>query len=263
MSDIEVQLPDGSTRTLVDGATALDLATQIGPRLAKDALAAVVDGQLTDLETAGDRETVSIVTPKSELGREVLRHSSAHVLAQAVTRLWPGPSTQSARYRGRVLLRLRPTWWRALQRRRLRAHRPGDARHSEGRPTVPAFGVLGGRRLGALRRPALQTRDHQRGLVHATPEDLAEVASASVVSTYSNSPSFVDLCRGPHVPSTSHLGHFKLTRVAGAYWRGDENARNSSASTAPPGSPKRRWPRTCIQLEEAELRDHRKSGSGA
>jgi threonyl-tRNA synthetase len=91
MSDIEVLLPDGSTRTLSDGATALDLATQIGPRLAKDALAAVVDGELTDLETSlFNGATVSIVTPKSDLGREVLRHSSAHVLAQAVTRLWPG-----------------------------------------------------------------------------------------------------------------------------------------------------------------------------
>ena len=91
MSDIQVLLPDGSERTLPFGASALDLAAQIGARLAKDALAAEVNGQLTDLGAplqAGDK--VAIVTPASENGRDVLRHSTAHVLAQAVCRLWPG-----------------------------------------------------------------------------------------------------------------------------------------------------------------------------
>src|SRR5271170_2466588 len=91
MSDVDVQLPDGSTRTIREGATALDLASAIGKRLAKDALAARVNGQLTDLTTTlRNGEVVSIVTPASDLGREVIRHSTAHVLAQAVTRLWPG-----------------------------------------------------------------------------------------------------------------------------------------------------------------------------
>ena len=91
MADIDVTLPDGSTRTLPAGSTAHDLASLIGRRLAADALAAVVNGELTDLSSglpAG--ATVSIVTPASEAGRDVLRHSTAHVMAQAVTRLWPG-----------------------------------------------------------------------------------------------------------------------------------------------------------------------------
>src|ERR1039458_487405 len=91
MSDIEVQLPDGSRRTLPEGSSAHDLASAIGKRLAKDALAAQVNGQLTDLTAPlPNGATVAIVTPQSDHGREVIRHSSAHVLAQAVTRLWPG-----------------------------------------------------------------------------------------------------------------------------------------------------------------------------
>ena len=86
-----VELPDGSARSLAEGATALDLARAIGKRLAKDALAAQVNGLLTDLAAPlADGDKVAIVTPASEDGREVIRHSSAHVLAQAVTRLWPG-----------------------------------------------------------------------------------------------------------------------------------------------------------------------------
>src|SRR6202161_4536733 len=91
MSDIEVQLPDGSRRALPDGSSAHDLASAIGKRLAKDALAAQVNGLLTDLSAPlPDGATVAIVTPTSTDGREVIRHSTAHVLAQAVTRLWPG-----------------------------------------------------------------------------------------------------------------------------------------------------------------------------
>jgi threonyl-tRNA synthetase len=95
---------------------------------------------------------------------------------------------------------------------------------------------------------------------HATPEDLAEVASASVVSTYSNSPSFVDLCRGPHVPSTSHLGHFKLTRVAGAYWRGDETRPQLQRIYGTAWESEEALAAHLHQLEEAELRDHRRLG---
>ena len=90
-SVIDVQLPDGSTRTLEDGSSARDLAAAIGPRLASDAIAAQVNGELTDLtRPLADGDQVAIVTPASDLGRDVLRHSTAHVLAQAVVRMWPG-----------------------------------------------------------------------------------------------------------------------------------------------------------------------------
>ena len=91
MPDIQVQLPDGTSRSLSDGSSALDLAAAIGKRLAKDALAAEVNGELKDLaEPLPGDAVVAIVTPTSDNGRDILRHSSAHVLAQAVTRLWPG-----------------------------------------------------------------------------------------------------------------------------------------------------------------------------
>ena len=91
MSTISVTLPDGSQREIPQGSTALDVATAIGSRLAKAAIAAVVNGELVDLgREVPDNSSVSVVTTTSAEGREVLRHSTAHVLAQAVTRLWPG-----------------------------------------------------------------------------------------------------------------------------------------------------------------------------
>ncbi|MGA2295584.1 MAG: threonine--tRNA ligase [Acidimicrobiales bacterium] len=262
MSDIEVLLPDGSARHVNDGATALDLAAAIGPRLAKDALAAVVDGLLTDLSTPlSDGSTVSIVTPKSDLGREVLRHSSAHVLAQAVTRLWPGvkyaigPAITDGFYYDFDL--------------------PGGAHFSdddldriadvmreivkEDQPFIRSeYSIADGLALFA-------DQPYKREIIeavstNATPEDLAELSSASVVSTYSNSPAFVDLCRGPHVPSTSHLGHFKLTRVAGAYWRGDEKRPQLQRIYGTAWESEEALAAHLHQLAEAELRDHRRLG---
>jgi threonyl-tRNA synthetase len=262
MSDIEVQLPDGSTRTIVDGATALDLATQIGPRLAKDALAAVVDGELTDLGTplsAG--ETVSIVTPKSELGREVLRHSSAHVLAQAVTRLWPGakyaigPAIEDGFYYDFDL----PGGEHFSDDDLERIDQEMRAIVKEDQPFIRSeYSVADGLALFADQPYKLEIINAVSA--NATPEDLAEVASSSVVSTYSNSPSFVDLCRGPHVPSTSHLAHFKLTRVAGAYWRGDEKRPQLQRIYGTAWESEEALAAHLHQLEEAELRDHRRLG---
>ena len=262
MSDIEVNLPDGSVRGLVDGATALDLAAAIGPRLAKDALAAVVDAELTDLGTVLlNGSTVSIVTPKSDLGREVLRHSSAHVLAQAVTRLWPGakyaigPAIQDGFYYDFDL--------------------PGGVHFSdddlgriedvmreivkEDQPFIRSeYSFEDG--LALFHDQPYKVEIIEAVKNNASPEDLAEVASATVVSTYSNSPNFVDLCRGPHVPSTSRLGHFKLTRVAGAYWRGDEKRPQLQRIYGTAWESEDALNDHLLQLEQAELRDHRKLG---
>jgi threonyl-tRNA synthetase len=262
MSDIEVLLPDGSTRTLPDGASALDLAAQIGPRLAKDALAAVVDGELTDLDTSlSTGATVSIVTPKSDLGREVLRHSSAHVLAQAVTRLWPGakyaigPAIDDGFYYDFDL----PGGEHFSDEDLERIDQEMRAIVKEDQPFIRSeYSVADGLALFADQPYKVEIINAVSA--HATPEDLAEVASASVVSTYSNSPSFVDLCRGPHVPSTSHLGHFKLTRVAGAYWRGDEKRPQLQRIYGTAWESEEALAAHLHQLEEAELRDHRRLG---
>jgi len=224
MSDIEVRLPDGSARTLPEGSSAHDLATAIGKRLAKDALAARVNGQLTDVTaTLHDGDDVAIVTPASDDGREVIRHSTAHVLAQAVTRLWPGthyaigPAIADGFYYDFEL--------------------PGGAHFSDDdldRIDAEMRAVIAEDQAFTRREYSIQEgralfkdQPFKVEIINAvesapTDEDLGEVARGPVVSTYANSASFTDLCRGPHVPSTSRLGHFTLTRVAGAYWRGDE-----------------------------------------
>ena len=262
MSDIQVLLPDGSERTLSSGASALDLATQIGARLAKDALAAEVNGQLTDLGAplkSGDK--VAIVTPASENGRDVLRHSTAHVLAQAVCRLWPGahyaigPSISNGFYYDFEL--------------------PGGARFSD--DDLPRIEEEM-RKIFKEDQPFTRSEhSFEEGLklfkdqpfkveiINAvkdggTEEDLNEVESTTAVSAYSNSPAFVDLCRGPHVPSTSRLGHFKLMRVAGAYWRGDEKRAQLQRIYGTAWESKDALAAHLEQLEQAELRDHRRLG---
>src|SRR5487761_2102764 len=262
MAEIDVLLPDGSSRSLSDGSNALDLAGSIGPRLAKDALAALVNGQLTDLTAPlANGATVAIVTPASDGGREGLRHSTAHVLAQAVTRMWPGahyaigPAIRDGFYYDFEL--------------------PGGVRFSD-----DDLGAIESvmRRIIAEDQPFTRSEysfDEGLALFADQPfkleiinavaaggdqEDLAEVASASVVSTYSNGSAFRDLCRGPHVPSTSRLGHFKLMRVAGAYWRGDEKLPQLQRIYGTAWESEAALAAHLEQLAQAELRDHRRLG---
>jgi len=262
MSDIEVFLPDGSARQLPAGATALDLATQIGARLAKDALAATVNGEMVDLYRplpAG--ATVAIITPASADGRDVLRHSTAHVLAQAVTRLWPGahyaigPAITDGFYYDFSL--------------------PGGASFSDDDLERIDASM---REIVSENQPFVREEySYDEGLEvfkdqpfkveiisgvrdGATPEDASEV-SGSVVSAYSNSPAFKDLCRGPHVPSTARLGHFKLMRVAGAYWRGDEKRPQLQRIYGTAWESKDALAAHLEQLAEAEKRDHRRLGT--
>ncbi len=261
MSDIEDLLPDGSARSVPEGATGLDLAGAIGKRLAKDALAAQINGDLKDLSVAlraGDH--VAIVTPSSELGREIIRHSTSHVLAQAVTRLWPGahyaigPSITDGFYYDFEL--------------------PGDAHFSDGdleridaemrsiiredQPFTRAeFSWADGLALFADQPFKLEIINAVAS--GGSAEDLDEV-DASVVSTYANSPTFRDLCRGPHVPTTSRLGHFKLTRVAGAYWRGDEKRPQLQRIYGTAWESEAALEAHLEFLVQAELRDHRRLG---
>ncbi len=263
MSEVLVQLPDGSSRSLPDGSSALDLAAAIGKRLAKDALAAQVNGELKDLASPlPDGADVAIVTPASDAGRDVLRHSSAHVLAQAVTRLWPGakyaigPAIADGFYYDFEL--------------------PGEAHFSDddlARIDAEMRAII------AEDQPFTRheyTIDEGLALFADQPfkveiinavaegasdeEDLGEV-SPHAVSTYANSPAFTDLCRGPHVPSTSRLGHFKLTRVAGAYWRGDETRPQLQRIYGTAWESEAALQAHLEFLEQAELRDHRRLGA--
>ena len=221
MSQITVTLPDGSPKQLDLGATTADLAATIGRGLAKAALAAVVDGHEWDLNRPlPDGASVAIITEGTEEGRHVLRHSTAHVLAQAVTSLWPGakyaigPAIDNGFYYDFEL----PGGARFVEadleriETAMRAIMASDQNFTRGELNQ-ADGL-------ALFADQPYKTEIIRGVGGA--EDAAEGGGATVVSFYRNSPEFVDLCLGPHVPSTKRLGHFKLMRVAGAYWRGNE-----------------------------------------
>jgi threonyl-tRNA synthetase len=262
MNDLNVELPDGSIRTLAEGSSALDLAKAIGSRLAKDALAARVNGELTDLLTPlSDGDRVAIVTPASNDGREVLRHSSAHVMAQAVVRLWPGahyaigPAINDGFYYDFEL----PGGEHFKDGDLARVDAEMRAIVAEDQPfTRSEYSIDEGL---AIFKDQPFKREIIEAVAHgASGDDLAETGSDAGVSTYSNTPAFVDLCRGPHVPSTSRLGHFQLTRVAGAYWRGDETKEQLQRIYGTAWESKDALAAHLLQLEEAEKRDHRRLG---
>src|SRR5580693_347304 len=262
MSDIEVRLPDGSTRALPGGSSAHDLASAIGKRLAKDALAAQVNGQLTDLSAPlPDGATVAIVTRDTEEGREILRHSTSHVLAQAVRRLWPGahyaigPAITDGFYYDFEL----PGGAHFSDDDLERIDAEMRAIIAEDQPFVRhEYSIADG--LALFKDQPFKVEIIKAVEQAPTEEDLGEVGSTSSVSTYSNSPAFTDLCRGPHVPSTARLGHFLLTRVAGAYWRGDEKNEQLQRIYGTAWESDAALAAHLEQLAQAELRDHRKLG---
>jgi threonyl-tRNA synthetase len=255
MSPLHVRLPDGSERELPEGSTAADLAASIGKGLAKAAIAAAVDGEQVDLHAPlPDGATVSIVTINSDEGRHILRHSTAHVMAQAVLQLWPGakfaigPPVENGFYYDFEL--------------------PGGATFTdEDLERIEARM----REIVAEDQPFLREEhsiDEGLQLFADQPfkveiiqnVDPAEGAQGGVVTAYRNTEQFVDLCRGPHVPSTSRLGAFKLLRVAGAYWRGDEKNAQLQRIYGTAWEDDKALQAHLTMLEEAEKRDHRKLG---
>jgi len=262
MSEVVVTLPDGSQRTLESGSTSLDLASAIGARLAKDALAAVVDGELTDLNRPLESgAAVSIVTPASEEGRDVLRHSTAHVLAQAVTRLWPGahfaigPAIKDGFYYDFELPNNASFSDDDLPRieEEMRKIVAEDQPFTRSEHTF-AEG------LELFKSQPFKVEIIKAVQAGGSEEDQMEAGNSSVVSAYSNNPNFVDLCRGPHVPRTSLLGHFKLMRVAGAYWRGSEKNPMLQRIYGTAWESEKALAAHLEQLEQAIARDHRKLG---
>jgi threonyl-tRNA synthetase len=261
MSNITVSLPDGSERELADDATALDLAAAIGSGLKKAAVAAVVDGRETDLTTPlHDGAVVSIVTATTDEGRHVLRHSTAHVMAQAVTRLFPGakfsigPAIENGFYYDFEL--------------------PGGATFSdddlerieaEMREIVKAnqpfvrseMSMADAKALFADQPYKIEIIERVES-AEADNEDSAEVGEGGIISAYRNTDSFVDMCVGPHVPSTGKLGFFKLQRVSGAYWRGNEKGPMLQRIYGTAWESKQALAEHLHQLAEALKRDHRK-----
>src|SRR6266550_4110 len=208
-SEIQVVLPDGSKKALPAGATGADLAKAIGPGLAKAALAIRVNGDVRDLQRPlSDGATVSILTNKDPQALDVLRHSSAHALATAVRQLFPqaqigfGPPIEDGFYYDFDIGRpFTPEDIEAIEKKMAEVV---EADYPFTREEVS--------------RAEAKKRFKDDPLKLERIDDLKE---GEVISVYTDGP-FVDLCRGPHVPSTGKIQHFKLLHAAGAYWRGDE-----------------------------------------
>lgn len=260
MTDLSVRLPDGSTRELAAGSTGADVALAIGKRLAKDALAVRIDGVEADLTQAiPDGALVEILTPTTPAGREILRHSTAHVLAQAVVRLWPGahfaigPVIDDGFYYDFEL----PDGQRFSDDDLERIEAQMREIIREEQPFVRSeYSIDEGRAL-------FQDQPYKVEIIDAVAAGQSEVDASgdvSVVSTYKNTEGFTDLCRGPHVPSTGKLGNFKLMRVAGAYWRGDEKRPQLQRIYGTAFESDAALNEHLFRLEEAERRDHRKLG---
>src|SRR5688500_15468804 len=264
MSNITVTLPDGSPRELPDGSTALDLASSIGRGLAKSAVAAVVDGTETELtRPLRDGAKVAIVTDTTDDGRHVLRHSTAHVMAQAVTRLYPGakysigPAIENGFYYdfelpgGTTFTEADLAAIEDEMRRIVAADQPFE--RSEMSPDEA-------KRLFADQPYKVEIINRVTGSADeggADVTDKGEIAG-DMVSAYRNTDDFVDMCVGPHVPSTGRLGHFKLQRVSGAYWRGNEKGPMLQRIYGTAWESNAALEAHLHMLEEAAKRDHRK-----
>ena len=258
-SVIKVRLPDDSVRELPTGSTGLDLAQSIGKRLAQAAVATVVNGVESDLGVAlADGAQVSIVTADSDAGRHVLRHSTAHVLAQAVVQLFEGskfsigPAIEDGFYYDFELPNNKTFSDADLVSITERMQQIVAADQPFVRSEMSADDAL----------KVFKDQPYKCEIIQrvtkgdADSVDALEAGSADAVSVYRNSESFVDLCRGPHVPSTSRLGHFALMKVAGAYWRGNEKGPMLQRIYGTAWESKSALAEHLHRLEEAEKRDH-------
>ena len=245
---IRVTLPDGSVREVPAGTTSRQIAEGIGAGLARAALAARVNGSIWDLDRPLEADaTLAILTERDPDALEVLRHSSAHIMATAVRELFPERRHRvRPADRGRLLLRLpgatarsRPRTWRGSRPRWPRWRRATT--RSSGRSWT------GRRPTGASRT------------IRSSSSASRELGDDETITVYTDGP-FQDLCRGPHVPRTGRLKHFKLLSAAGAYWRGDEHRQMLQRIYGTAFFKKKELDAYLHQLEEAKKRDHRRLG---
>ena len=261
MSELTITLPDGSTRNLPEGATGADLAADIGPGLAKAALVVTVDGDARDLDRVlPDGSTVSIVTADSDDGLHTIRHSTAHVLAQAVLDLWPGatyaigPPIQDGFYYDFELPGGATFSNEDLETIEARMRRVIDADQAFERHEADAGEAL----------ELFSGHPYKREIIEqvtsgaATGELVGEASIDGSITYYRNGEGFIDLCLGPHVPSTGRLGHFALQNVAGAYWRGDEKQPMLQRIYGTAWADRKALKGHLHRLVEAEKRDHRR-----
>ncbi|HEX8242024.1 MAG TPA: threonine--tRNA ligase [Longimicrobium sp.] len=244
---VKVTLPDGSQRELPRGATVRDVAEGIGPRLARAALAARVDGQVVDLVRPLEHDArVEILTEKNPEALDVLRHSAAHVLATAVRRVRPeakigfGPAIADGFYYDFEVDRpFTPDDLQQIEREMEAVVKDDDPFERQ-----------------------VVSRDEARRVFADDPlklERLEELGPDETITIYRNGP-FTDLCRGPHVPSTGRLKHFRVLNAAAAYWRGDETRQTLQRVYGTAWFTKEELEAHLHRLEEARRRDHRVLG---
>ncbi len=247
MSTISVILPDNSTRELEEGATVADLAAAIGAGLAKAAVAGKIDGELVGLDAPlADGAQVEIVTKTSPEGLGILRHSTAHIMAEAVQELFPGaqiafgPQTDDGFFYDFGLTEnLSSDDFEAIEAKMKEIIKKDE-------PFV---------REVVTRDEAKEIfKDQKFKLEHI--DDLPEDAEISI---YRHG-DFVDLCKGPHIPSSRKIGAFKLMKLAGAYWKGDAENEQLQRLYGTAFFDKKDMKEYLFMLEEAEKRDHRKLG---
>ena len=242
-----ITLPDGSQRTYESSLSVLEVAQSIGAGLAKATLAGKVNGQLVDASTRIESDaTLQLITAKDEEGLEVIRHSTAHLLAQAVKQLFPsaqvtiGPVIENGFYYDFAYERaFTPDDLAAIETKmqQLVAENSDVARSELSRDDAVTFFKN-------------QGETYKAEIIESIPAD-------QVLSLY-NQGSFTDLCRGPHVPNTGKLGAFKLMKIAGAYWRADAKNEMLQRIYGTAWRDKKELQAYLTRLEEAEKRDHRK-----
>jgi threonyl-tRNA synthetase len=247
---IRVSLPDGSAREFPAGTTVLEVAEAIGPRLARDTVAGMVNGSLVDLRTplASDVD-LRIITAKDPEGGDVIRHSAEHVLADAVKRLWPGTPIDAGRQDHSEKYQ--------YDFRFPRAFRPEDFERIE-----QEMARIIAEDLEFERREA--DRDEARRIMTERGEDiklerLDDIPEGETITLYSHGP-FLDLCRGPHVQRTSQIGAVRLLEASGAYFKGDERNEMLQRIYGTAFSSKKELDAYFARLEEIKRRDHRRLG---
>jgi len=246
---ISIQLPDGAVRQFDRPVSVREIAQSIGPGLAKAALAGKVDGRLVDTSHVVDRDAaVAIVTDRDPEGLEVIRHSTAHLLAYAVKELFPdaqvtiGPVIDDGFYYDFVFKRpFTPEDLSAIEQRMAELAKKDEPVERSEMPRDEAVRFFEG--MGE----------------HYKAEIIASIPSNEPISLYREG-GFIDLCRGPHVPSTGRLRVFKLMKVAGAYWRGDSKNEMLQRIYGTAWTKKEDLDAYLTRIEEAERRDHRRLG---
>jgi threonyl-tRNA synthetase len=247
MSMIEITLPDGSKQSVAAGASPLDIARQISPRLADAAIAAKVNGEMYDLARPIEKNaTVQILTPKDREALDVYRHSTAHLMAAAVLELYPetklgiGPPIENGFYYDfdravpftpEDLEKIEKKMWE-IQKRHLPYERIYTKKEEGLRKYADAWMKC----------------------------ELINERAGEVFSEYTLGPHFIDFCRGPHVPDTSKIKAFKLLSIAGAYWKGDEHNKQLQRIYGTAFFTQKELEEYLKQVEEAKKRDHRKLG---